>query len=97
MKHKDFCIGLSFWMYNGMRPLEIMCTDIGMRTVIGIRMEPIQVTRTDGEKVTHVTLSKEEAIQEGWFKPDMGSVEHVYTRDDWPACYPTLQDCLDAH
>ncbi len=93
MKLSDFKIGQSFYIKGVNGPCEILCSDIGTRVVVGVRIEDISVTHVDNGVTTQHIIPKEQARKEGWFVPMMGCKEHVFDPDDFQVCYKTVQEC----
>jgi hypothetical protein len=85
MRIYEFRIGESFWLFDE----EFRCTDIGTRTVLGIKLEGItQVFKhQDGREEVIGHLTKEEAITMGYYSgPPYGCIERYFDEADLPAC-----------
>jgi hypothetical protein len=81
MKHCDFKIGEAF-RYN---EKVWRCTDVGTRTVVGMRIDSVEV----GSNVPELrrTLNYAEAEAEGWFNgPPYAGVEKVFDEYDQEVC-----------
>jgi hypothetical protein len=80
MEHSEFRIGQPFWCSGK----KYRCTDFGLRTIIAIRLDQVEVVR---ERLFKETISYEQANREGWFKgPPYAIAEIVFDEDDLPAC-----------
>lgn len=97
MKHYEFEIGQDFTMSGK----TYRCTDVGKRTIVAIRIDAQQVTKTniadvrayirDGKpfRSERRTLTGAEADKEGWFKgPPYACAEHVIDEDSQEVCHP---------
>jgi len=81
MKHSDFKMNMEFMMNDEVWRV----TDIGIRTVIVIRLGNITI---GGFPKTR-TMNRIEAESEGWFNgPPYAVQELVFDEDDLPACEP---------
>ena len=81
MKYSEFVIGGTFWCSDQ----QWQCTDIGTRTIIAMRIDPVEV----GSNVPELrrTLTRAEAEKEGWFKgPPYAGAEVVFDEDYMLAC-----------
>ena len=81
MKHADFKIGGEF-LCGGKR---WRCTDIGKRTIVGIRVDEVEV----GSNVPELrhTLRRAEAEAEGWFRgPPYAVAESVFDENSQVDC-----------
>jgi hypothetical protein len=82
MKHSDFHIGIVFEC--GGRTWR--CTDIGIRTIVAIRIDAIEVGSNDPNR--RRTLGRIEAEAEGWFNgPPYAVAEHVFDENDLDGCH----------
>ncbi len=83
MQHSDFRIGLEFVTATG----RWRCTDVGTRTIAAIRIDPLEVIRSEnGVQTTH-TLTMAEAEAEGWFNgPPYAAAEQVFDEYDFADC-----------
>lgn len=81
MQHSDFRIGETFWCSGR----QWRCTDTGMRTIVAIRIDQVEVGSSD--PVQRRTLGRAEAEAEGWFSgPPYAVSEVVFDEDYMPAC-----------
>ena len=80
MKHNEFAMGADFLYQDE----EYRVTDIGSRVIVAIRVSSVNIYR-DGK---HLTLTKEEAEAEGWFKRPYALVEHIFDENEMPLCKP---------
>jgi hypothetical protein len=88
MKHADFRIGAEF--RSGGR--QWRCTDIGMRTIVAIRLDQVEVGCNQPE--LRRTLNRAEAEAEGWFTgPPYALNESVFDRYDMEGCSPAPEEC----
>jgi hypothetical protein len=62
MNHSDFSLGGTFWCSGRVW----LCTDIGTRTVVAIRIDSVDVAGSIPDWCR--TLSHSGAESEGWFK-----------------------------
>jgi len=84
MRKADFYIGLEFYMGTG----KWQCTDIGTRVVIAIRIDQVQVCKSDGKGNTTTEIVTDDP---SWFNgPPYAVVERVIDEYDMSVC------CLDA-
>ncbi|ANL10291.1 hypothetical protein AMJ96_CH02642 [Rhizobium sp. N113] len=84
MGHSEFQIGLEFWCEKS----RWRCTDVGTRTVVALRIHPVEITtvQADGTK-KHETLTYEQADAMGWFDgPPYRVAEVVFDEDDLEVC-----------
>ncbi|WP_046866850.1 hypothetical protein [Microvirga massiliensis] len=86
MKHAEFRVGHEFRTSSGNR---WRCTDIGQRTIVAIRIDPVELpVIEDGHPRTR-RLTQAEAEQEGWFEgPPYKIPEVVFNEDDLDDCEP---------
>ena len=86
MDLNQFAIGAEF-LCGGRR---WRCTDIGMRTVVAIRVDGVDVTtRIPGEEPRSRPLTGSQAEAEGWFNgPPYAVAETVFDEDDREGCEP---------
>jgi hypothetical protein len=84
LEHKDFRIGLEFWTETG----RWRCTDVGIRTICAISLEPQLLTTAypDGSRLT--ALSDDPVLQSG---PPYGVVEHVFDEYDFGFLYESKE------
>jgi hypothetical protein len=84
VKHCEFGIGQSFFCGGN----KYRCTDVGTRTIIAIRVDPVEVAEMVGQgPVYHRTLSEAEAGAAGWFNgPPYALLESVFDEYDQEAC-----------
>ena len=83
MQHSEFNIGAEFWC--GGR--QWRCTDIGTRTIVGIRVDHVEVGSEPSER--RRILSRAEAEAEGWFNgPPYAVAESVFDEYDLEDCSP---------
>ena len=83
MRHEDFRVGAKF----GCGGRQWRCTDIGLRTIIAIRIDRVEVGGNALER--HHTLSGADAEAEGWFKgPPYAVAESVFDENDIEGCAP---------
>ncbi|MEI5680489.1 MULTISPECIES: hypothetical protein [unclassified Mesorhizobium] len=83
LKPSNFHIGMEFEVNGG----TFRCTDVGTRTVVAIRIDPVEITtkHSDGT-VTNAVLSRAEAENAGWFNgPPYALAELVFDEDDLQA------------
>ncbi|MGO4527368.1 hypothetical protein AB4097_21245 [Microvirga sp. 2MCAF35] len=65
------------------------CTDIGTRTIIAIKIDPVEIASLENGQKTIRHLSQAEAESEGWFSgPPYAVAEYVFDEDDLEACEP---------
>jgi hypothetical protein len=65
------------------------CTDLGMRTVIAIRIDQVEVRNMSGPVISTKVLSRSEAQAQGWFNgPPYAVAEFVFDEDDLEECEP---------
>lgn len=77
MEHSEFQIGLEFWC--GKRRWR--CTDVGTRTVVAIRVHPVEMTTVQaGGTKEHETPTYEQADAMAWFDGP---------RLEWPRWFST--------
>ncbi|WFT88745.1 hypothetical protein [Rhizobium leguminosarum] len=71
--------------FNGARS---RCTDVGTRTVVAIRVHPVEMTTVQaGGTKEHETPTYEQADAMGWFDgPPFGVAEVVFDEDDLEVC-----------
>jgi hypothetical protein len=93
LKHSDFQPGTKFVTGNGSR---WRCTDIGRRTIVAIRLEPVELTTMkDGETSSRV-LTQAKAEAEGWFLgPPYKVLESVFDEYDLEDCEPVVEHADD--
>lgn len=87
MEFTDFRIGMEFLSGSG----RWRVTDLGARTVIAIRVDPVEITTMDtvAETRTTETISKAEAEKIGWFEgPPYGVAEVVFDEYGIDDCSP---------
>ena len=86
MKHSEFVIGSVF--YCGGR--QWRCPDVGSRVVVAIWLDLTTIVSYSAEAKEpeqHRSLTRFEAVTEGWFKrPPYAVAEHVFDEYDLPAC-----------
>jgi hypothetical protein len=84
----DFKIGTLF----DCSEKRYLCTDIGTRTVVAIRIDRIEKsTHNSDGTVSHEILNFEVAQSEGWFSgPPYAVSEIVFDEDDLKACKPIM-------
>jgi len=85
MEHSDFQIGTEFKTETG----RWRCTDVGTRTIVAIKVDPVETaTLQDGHEARRL-LNQQEAEIEGWFNgPPYALAEHVFDEDDIIGCEP---------
>jgi hypothetical protein len=82
MKHSEFVIGETFWCSDRLW----LCTDIGARTVLAIRIDRVEVGSTNPE--LRRTLDRTEAETNSWFNgPPYAVAESVFDENSMLACY----------
>jgi hypothetical protein len=80
MKHCDFAIDTEFFTDAG----QWRCTDVGTRVIVAIKISDIQVTTSDGEKLTTKTISDDPS----WFNgPPYAVAGQVFDEDSMPGCW----------
>lgn len=86
MEHSDFRLGCEFRTETG----RWRCTDIGTRTIVAIRIDPVEVTTfVKGSQEIQSRLSQSEAQLEGWSNgPPYAVAEHVFDEYNMEACEP---------
>ena len=85
MEHSDFHIGCEFMTATG----RWRCTDIGSRTIVAIKIDPIELVQLETGHKTKRHLSYAEAEREGWFDgPPYALAETVFDEDDLESCEP---------
>ena len=82
MKHEEFQIGMEFWCGN----YRWRCTDIGTRTIIGIRLGPHEIVNVihlkSGTATTRTTND-----DDSWFAgPPYAVQEEVFDEYDTDGC-----------
>jgi hypothetical protein len=88
MKHSDFHLGCEFTTETG----RWRCTDKGSRTIVAIRINPVEVTSRENGRETRQRLSQAEAEREGWFAgPPYALSEFVFDEDDLEPCEPVRE------
>lgn len=88
MKHSDFSIGCEFCCEFYCGSGLFRCTDIGTRTVVAIRLAPLEIGGSEGPR----RLSKKEAEGEGWFNGGSSGLSYacgelVFDECDQAACH----------
>lgn len=85
MRIEDFIKGREFAMGDG----RYLCTDVGTRVAVAIRLDRVLVVTKDAQGTTNATLDYEPAAQAGWFNgPPYAVAEIVIDEDDMAACEP---------
>jgi hypothetical protein len=86
MKHSEFKVGSEFRCGEG----HYRCTDIGSRTIIGIRIDRISTaSQTARGNISQKTIVKGDAEADGWFKgPSYAVSEIVFDEEDQKGCSP---------
>ncbi len=83
MKHSDFYVGCEFRTEDG----RWRCTDTGHRTIVAIKIDPVEVTRIENSNKAVQRLSRDEAEWQGWFNgPPYALVEVVFDESDMEGC-----------
>jgi hypothetical protein len=83
VEHSGFKIGGTFWCGGTLW----RCTDIGMRTIVAIRLDHVEVGSDSLER--RRVLGRAEAEAEGWFNgPPYAVAESVFDEDDIEGCSP---------
>lgn len=81
MTHSEFKIGGEFWCSGR----QWRCTDIGMRTIVAIRIDQVEVASNEPE--LRRTLNRAEAEAEGWFNgPPYAVSETVFDEYEQEGC-----------
>lgn len=84
MKLTEFVVGKEFWMSEA----RYLCTDIGKRTVIAIRVEDVVIRTTRDGASKKKSLTYTEAKNAGWFNgPPYAVLERVIDENDQEICY----------
>lgn len=84
MKLTDFVIGEKFQCGGN----TWLCTDIGTRVAIGIKLSSVNAVITDfNKKVVRIELTEEQARKDGWFNgPPYAVGESVFDEYDMEGC-----------
>jgi hypothetical protein len=86
MKHSDFRVGHGFKTLSGNR---WRCTDIGRRTIVAIRVDPVELPVIEDGHPRMRRLTQAKADQEGWFNgPPYKIPGVVLDEDDIADCVP---------
>lgn len=89
MDHGQFTIGLEFWVGDH----QWRCTDVGTRTIVAIRIDPVEVVSFDKEMATRRHLTRAEAEHLQWFAgPPYALLETVFDEDDFESCLLTRSE-----
>jgi hypothetical protein len=92
MQFSDFRLGMEFLTKGRDGPSRWRVTDLGSRTVIAIRVEPVEIATHDANtgETTPRTLTKAEAEADGWFVgPPYAVAEMVFDEEDIEGCWVT--------
>jgi hypothetical protein len=88
MKHSDVRVGHEFKTSSGNR---WRCTDIGRRTIVAIRLDPVELTVKEHGETRSLRLTQAEAEPEGWFLgPPYKVAEYVFDEYDLEDCEPVV-------
>lgn len=83
MNRPDFHIGLEFWTGAG----RWRCTDVGTRVITAIRVDSVNLVRSEAGVQTPYTLTGEEAEAQDWFNgPPYVVAEMVFDEYDMEGC-----------
>ena len=83
MKLSDFKIGHEFECGNN----RYLCTDIGSRTVVALRVDEVSATISTTHSTTTRRLTHKQATAEGWFNgPPYALKEQVFDEYDQAGC-----------
>jgi hypothetical protein len=86
MKHSDFSLGCEFMTAVG----RWRCTDIGTRTIVAIRVDPVEIASLENGLKIIRHLSQPEAEKQGWFSgPPYAVAEYVFDEDAMEDCEPS--------
>ena len=83
MNLDEFSIGLEFWCGGK----QYLCTDVGSRAVLAIRIDCATIVTKSGDEITSRTVDRAEAEAIGWFDgPPYGVAEQAFDEDDIEVC-----------
>lgn len=82
MRHDEFRIGAEFWC-GGRR---WRCTDVGVRVVVGIGLEPHEAVTSSAGAVTSRAMTSDPSWLTG---PPYAVPEIVFDEDDIAGCSPS--------
>ena len=83
MEHGGFRIGVEFWCGDQ----RWCCTDVGLRVIVAIRIDGVEVARLADGVIVREPLSGPDADATGWFnRPPYAVAETVFDEDSLEEC-----------